>query len=276
MLIPRQASHWLGIIIISLTSFGPDTSHATAYTDGFTWDRFTEFTTANNNNLDANGNPVWTYEWFTGFGTGADYTNTNLMGTVYNWTPPRWGQGNVNVSAWDQNTGFRDAYNPSQTVSLLRWTNPTGDGSNIDIDGNLTLFWGGTTGGAGWYTSAIDARFVAGIHDVSTDAITLLNDDLITAPFTGQNHYCGSSFGNCPNVTITLDHSVIIDAGDSFFWTVIPLGTASANNRWLTLNDNGMNIGYHIPVVAAVVPEPSAFLLLASGLLLLGRNRFKT
>ncbi len=239
------------LLIISFTT----NAYAGPYSGGHVWDRNTEYTTASNPGVDLVGNAVWSYEYF----TGMNYDTTTLFTQVASWGP-RWEHGPMNISGWDQNTNYDSGWNTSLETSMIRWTNPVGDGVNVDFDGHLTMFWGGDDSWRlpGFNASPVDVQMVMGYHDASENQITLLMDELITAPFSGEV-FC-ANFGDCPQVQIPLNYSLSMDIGDSFFWTAITLGQVNAN-RWVTLNDNPMSISL------ASVPEPTTMLLFGTGII---------
>ena len=242
---------------------------ADPYYAGYEWNRWdgknspiTEYTTSSNPGPDREGNNVWSYEWF----TGMDYLNTNLMTQVTSWgDPQRWEYGGNNISGWDQNPGY--ANNPDSP--LIRWTNPVGDNTEIDIQGNFWLWWGGANQwhtGHDWMATPNDLQFVLGYHDISESQTTLLIDQYIDSPFTGE-YNCGPNFGDCPSYTVLLDLQLSMDLGDSIFWTALRLDNVNTGGRWITLNDGNMSI--------SIVPEPVSSTLFIVGSAILGFRRFK-
>ncbi|MBI5664916.1 MAG: PEP-CTERM sorting domain-containing protein [Nitrospirae bacterium] len=267
----------VGIFVAAILLCGSASKSGAEYQDGFTWDRNGDFLITNDLNFkkDTQGSTVWSYEWF----TGTDYLHTSNM--AYYWTDPMPGNGrwkrqamydnDVNISRWDQNTNFYSGYNANKNSSLIRWTNPVGNDSDIDILGSLRLYWGGQSMSytGNYWASPVDVQLIMGYFDSSSNSVTVLKNDLLTSPFSADME-CGANFGNCPNMVIPIDLSISMDSGDSFFWTAIPQGQVTNKNRWITLNDTQMNISYQ----PAVVPEPISYVLFITGGAALGFRRF--
>ncbi len=245
------------------------------YSNGFEWDRYTDYSGIDNPHNDQAGNNVWSYEHF----TNQDFLNsTALTSTVYD--PPRWGDDQHNFSAGDQNVNFWQGYQiynmgpgfPHPYYStLIRWTNPVGDNVDIDFTGNLKMWWAGWNPGTESYISyPMDVRFVIGLYDESENQYISLRDEIIDAPFETFRDTGTTNWGDNPNITIPVDYHVNMDLGDSYFWSIMPLETVN-KGAWITLNDNPMRITYDAPVV----PEPVSSVLFITGGAVLGFLRLR-
>ncbi len=270
-----NAKRALNVILIIITlGFAYSTQAGAAYTPTYEWDRNTEYTNITNPGPDLEGNNVWSYEWF----TGMDYLHTNPMTQITNWNIPqekqRWEHGPLNISGWDQNTNYDSDWNTGFETTLIRWTNPVDNTATIDIDGSMTLYWGGDDNWSapGNNASPVDVQFVLGYYDVSKSQATLLIDQFIDSSTDSSygdsfdaNEAC-NPFSTCPKYIMPLDYSVSMDQGDSIFWTAITLDQVTTN-RWTTLNDNNMSI--------TMVPEPISSALFLVGGVILGFRRFR-
>ncbi len=244
------------------------------YSDGFEWDRYTDFSYINNPHNDQAGSTVWSYEYF----QNQDFLNTTLQTTPYG--SDRWGDDQHNFSAWDQNVNFWQGYQTYNMGTgfphpyyntLIRWTNPVGDNVDIDFTGKLKMWWAGWNPNTQSYISyPMDVRFVEGIYDVSENQYIEVRDEIIDAPFESFLDTGTTTWGDNPNISIPVDYHINMDQGDSYFWSIMPLETVN-KGAWITLNDNPMRISYDVPVV----PEPISSVLFVIGGAILGFRRFR-
>lgn len=266
-------------ITLFLTTFLMITvASAGDYDAGFVWRKADDYTagtinnsTAGNPNLDKNGNPAWSYESFDKDLLNWDSSSLMVWRQNFRWVDA----GDfVNISKWDQNVGLDTNWNTTGVDSLVRWTNPTGESIQVDMTGQLRNVWAGLDwvngGWSSYYVASPSAvRVILGYHDFSQGTSTLLIDNTYASPISADTR-C-NTWAECPYIDTSLTRSISLDAGDSLFWTTIPLGGAPGKNRWITTTDASVRI-----TLTAVVPEPvSAILLITGGMILTGRRLLK-
>lgn len=239
------------------------------YPGGFSWNLLMDYTagtvknsTAGNPDSDANGNPVWSYEWINAKGQtmGSPWYATSsqlLTWDSYQYNPLTWAainNGTVNMNQWNMN--FHYSSPGCDKVPVVRWTNPTGETRTVDMSGRYTISWWGLNPNPEWPSepdywdsylvgSPVDVKFVIGFHDKSENTTTVLYTQTYSKPRPGETTCVAPNYGDCDHVDVIADLTVEVEPGDSIFWTARPAGCYNDRNRWITINHNNITMTLH-------------------------------
>lgn len=240
------------------------------YAPGFVWDRSADWvlgsvegSTLGNAAPDKKGNPVWRYEWTTG--GDLDSANPwylqqkNLMTWDY-WNPPGppveqlWSRADnlePKITQWLLTHSRSETWYSWEYQSVVRWINPAGDGTIVNITGNPRLVWEGHGG-----SPDVDIDVVLVKKDESEQTVELLYAETLSNPtpgITSSSMYLPMSFSN-----------ERFDAGDSVFLTLRSRTAPSPQVSWILLLDD-IKITY-----VTSVPEPTETALLTAGAIAVG------
>lgn len=252
---------------------------AAEYASGFVWDRSNDWTpgaavgsTIGNPGTDMLGNPVWSYEYTSGGALGASnawFLQPKHLMIWDNWNPPGPAAEQLWVRA-DNSEPKINQYNLSHSrslkwnawdyQSLVRWTNPVGEGTLVNIGGALAVEWGG------WGVSPeVDVDVIIARKDSSTNSLELLVAQTISNPKANQPN------PPFPRVKIPLSFSnVRMDENDSFLISARAATAPSTLDSWIILYDDA-KITY-----VSTVPEPQSYVSFTVGLgLVAGLLRFR-
>jgi hypothetical protein len=167
---------------------------------------------------------------------------------------------NLTITLWDatSGTGYNNAYNPGGSYSFAF--------GFFDIDG-----------GAGTYD--VVTVYTPGTYTVSSSTALVITtgtgvsfSGIASPEIPGQG---GITTLTAAQADVAAVYTVSNTSSINFDYTVGVSGTPVANGRNLLVDGNGLmeNLAPHGPVTETFIPEPSAMLLAASGLFLLGIRR---
>jgi hypothetical protein len=245
---------------------------AQQYSPGFTWDRSTDWaagpvagSTTGNPMPDAQGMSVWSYEWVQGGALGSANEWFAQPSSLSVWDPDWHGINGGATGAWVQADNvnppiFQDRmthnvhHTSSASMPLVRWMNPIGDGTQVNLNGELNVIWSGDS-----YTGVpVSVDVVIAMNDFSTGQTTPLLATTVDKPLAFASIL--------DSTTIDVDLTgVALDEGDSLLFSLRGQEDFEGVGRWVILQDN---------VQISLVPAPGAFALLGlAGVASLRRRR---
>lgn len=248
-------------------------AQAADYVPGFVWDRSDDWVagpqvgwTTGNPAPDKLGNPVWSYEYTSGgpIGSANPWYLAEKHAMIWDhWDPAGptpedlWVRADnlepkINRTTLSNSRSLR--WNSWEYQSLVRWINPVGDGTIVDITGSLRVDW------AGWGVSPdVDVDVIIGFKDFSSNTLTLLFERTVQNPTPGLPN------PPFPRVIMPLGiHSLRMDAGDSLLVSLRAKTAPSELDSWIVMYDD-VKIRY-----VTTVPEPAQWSMFAGGLILVG------
>lgn len=243
---------------------------AQQYAPGFEWNRHVNWvpgtaagSTAGNPQPDGEGSGTWQAEWTEGGPIGSSNEWFAQPGRLMVWDPDWYGIGaggawvkdnNVNPPVFNNrmtHNVHKDAY---EAIPMMRWINPVGDNTIIDINGSLDIKWSGHE----FFGVPVGVDVVIAVNDFSTGVTTILLGETLskTKPFP--------SIGDTTTVEVSLGR-VTLDEGDSIIISLRGHSSFDGDGRWVVMEDN---------VSITLTPAPGASALLGmAGLAALRRRR---
>lgn len=209
------------------------------------------------------GADVWGYESVSGSALGSAGAWYDQPRTPLTWDPQWW---NTGVGAWTagddksppimQDRFIHNLHTSTfDSVPMVTWNNPLGDGTAVDVTGSLRLRWTGN-GGIGM---PVDVDLMLGLYDASSG---------ITSPLLAQTYAKPTPAPSFEEeIVIPLEFTnIMLDAGDQIVLTHRGREAFGPQGMWVTVFDGGMNI--------TLVPAPGAAAVLGmAGLAALRRRR---
>lgn len=248
-----------------------DCNEGGRYYKGYIWKLVNDYTpgtarysTLGNPDNDANGVPAWSYEWINTSGLGIDvpwYTSRSTLLTwdSFDYNRNFWAtnDGGVNLNKYVVNYSLSN--NGIGKAPLVRWTNPTGRSVRVNIYGRFRLNWYGLNVNPNWRTdgnywtsylagSPADVNIAVGYYDVSAKSTSTLLSQKVSKPINGETTCVAPNYDACDHEFVYVNSDVIVDPGDSIFWTARPLKYYSDRNRWITMD--------HGDITIRIVPDP--------------------
>ncbi len=243
---------------------------AQQYTPGFEWDRSANWTpgltagsSAGNPQPDGEGTGTWQAEWTQGGPLGSSNEWFAQPGQLMVWDPDwyginaggAWVKGdNVNPPIFNNRLTHNIYTTAYESIPMMRWVNPVGDSTVVDIAGTLGVTWSGND----FFGVPVEVDVVIAVNDFSAGVTTaLLSDTLIkSTPFP--------SVGDSTIVEVDLGQ-VVLDQGDSIIISLRARDSFDGDGRWIVMEDN---------VTITLVPTPGATALLGmAGFAALRRRR---
>ncbi len=243
---------------------------AQQYAPGFEWNRranwvpgTTPGSTAGNPQPDGEGNAVWQAEWTQGGPFGSVNEWFAQPGRLMVWDPDWYGIGSGGAWVQDDNVNppifnnrmthniHVDAY---QAIPMMRWINPVGDNTVVDIAGTLGITWSGHE----FFGVPVDVDVVIALNDFSTGETTILLGETLTKskPFP--------SVGDSTDINVSLGQ-ITLDEGDSLIFSIRGNSSFGGDGRWIIMEDN---------ISITLIPAPGASALMGlAGLAALRRRR---
>lgn len=227
------------------------------YSQGFVWNRQSDWlpgistgSGVNNPGPDAEGNPVWSYEVGHGGPLGSDDPWYESQTEQMTWDDAWWESGRGAWSNGDEKNPpvFADWMTHNlgvpnfDNVPIVRWNNPAGDGTVLDMAGTLRILWTGED----YVGAPTDVDVIVGMFDASAQAMNLLLATTVSKPHDML------SVGDWAAVPVSLD-SIAMDAGDSI--VISARGHDVLPSRWIDLHDTDVGI--------TLVPAPGVAGLIA-------------
>lgn len=227
-------------------------SASAQYTIGDSWDRSAQWlpgamhgTTINNPSPDGMGNMVWSYEHAFGGGFSSSNPWFEQPSTPMTWDSSWWKTG---WGVWSRGNNFSPpilaerlihtlSAKSANTMPMVRWTNPAGDGTLISISGDLTIGWQGFNGVG--YESTVEV--VIAVVDSSSGTITPLYTNTVTKPSSAPV----KEFLSLP----ILLSGIVLDDGDSILFTH-RAQAASIPAGWVSMYDD-------VSLTFTTIPAPS-------------------
>ncbi len=215
-----------------------------------------------NNPSPVNGTAAWQYETVQGGGLGSQNPWYAQPGQLMTWDPAWY---NTGWGVWSAGNNLNPPILPGRlihnvdpsvyaSVPLVRWLNPMGNGSVIDITGTLTVGWNGVNG----VGRPVNVDVVIGRRNASNNTVTVLFSDTVFKP----NPF--PSVGDSVFLPVSLQH-VTVNQGDSIVISERGQNAVGPLGAWINLYDD---------VTISTVPTPGALGLLGmSGLIATRRKR---
>lgn len=261
-------------------------AYADGYEPGFVWDVAVDWvvrppgdhgTTNGNPLVDAMGNPVWGFDYFTNVPVGSDLGSTNPWYkvqtiTTMTWDSDFWSSGGrwVNIddgtphitTGWMNHLLNNTTYGSYSSVPLLRWTNPCPDPIKVSLKSkegplDFAMMWNSNVEAGG--APLVDVDIAVVLYDASEASYQPLYAVPVSKP---TNNNVNEALTLSPLWIEELD----LDPGDQIFITARGVSQTypSAGAQYVTFYD-GMEI--------TIIPEPATLGLLAVGALAVIRRR---
>lgn len=245
-------------------------SMAQQYSPGFEWNRSANWqpgttpgSTAGNPQPDGEGNAAWQYEWAVGGPVGAPDEWFGQPSQLMVWDQDWYGIGsggawvkddNVNPPIFNNRMTHNSHVSQYEAIPMVRWINPVGDGTLVDIVGNLNVAWSGHD----LIGVPMDVEVVIALNDFSAGVTSILSDELVSKP----NQL--PSVGDSTNIPVSIGQ-VSLDQGDSIIVTLRAQRSVAGDGRWVVLEDS---------LSVTLIPAPGAAGVMGmAGLIALRRRR---
>lgn len=217
-----------------------------------------------NNPSTVNGQPVWQYEVAQGGGLNASdawYKNpTQLMTWDAGWYQTGWGVWSNGDNANPPILASRLVHNVAAAtfndIPVVRWMNPLGNNTTLDITGSLIVNWNGLNG----LGRPDDVDVVIAKYSAALNTTVPILSTTVSKPTPGV------SIGDSVLIPVNL-LGITLSAGDSIVLTERGQTALSPLGAWINMYD-----GVTFRAVAAPAPA-SAALLGMGGLVALRRRR---
>lgn len=242
---------------------------AQQYAPGYEWNRTANWvagttpgSTIGNPQPDGEGAGVWQYEWVEGGGIGSANEWFAQPSHLMVWDDNWWniGSGGAWVNSDELNPPIfnnRMTHNlhdtSSSAIPMVRWINPVGNGTVVDIAGVLNVTWSGHE----FFGVPVATDVVIAHNDFSTGITSLLYSDTLLKPSPFP------SIGDSVDVPISI-RGVVMDEGDSILISLRGQRDFAGDGRWVILED---------AISITLIPAPGAAALLGMGGLIALRRR---
>jgi hypothetical protein len=243
---------------------------AQQYTPGFEWNRSANWvpgsiagSSAGNPQPDGEGSAAWQAEWTQGGPMGSSNEWFAQPGQLMVWDPDWYGIGsggawvkgdNVNPPIFNNRMTHNIHSTAYSAIPMMRWINPVGDNTVIDIAGTLDVTWSGHE----FFGVPVEVDVVIAVNDFSTGVTSVLVGETLSkaTPFP--------SVGDSSVVDVSLGQ-VVMDEGDSLIFSLRARDSFDGDGRWIVMQDN---------VTITLTPTPGASVLLGiAGLAAIRRRK---
>lgn len=249
----------------------PSVSAAAEYESGFVWKRSAEYrdgtiagATTGNPFSDSLGNESWMFGWTTGgaLDSTSPWIFNDIVPMVWDddWWPVgqgRWARyydgpgadnnGNPPIGRYGLVHDLSERTESVDFMPVVSWSNPTDQAALVNIKGNFTVVWEGSSGVPGVNIApAISAEVAIGAKSASRGTTRLLYETVLVNPLSGV------AYGDTPP-TLTDDvdlDSIALAPDEVLTFSLRGLGPERSPPTWVALRDD-VRIIYVSPI-----PEP--------------------
>lgn len=218
-----------------------------------------------NNPSTVNGQPVWQYETVQGDGlngTNPWFKNTSqLLTWDAGWCQTGWGVWSKADNNSPPILASRLVHNVAASayndIPIVRWRNPLGDNTTLDLTGSLVVNWNGMNG----LGRPDDVDVVIAKHNAALNTTDAIFSTTVVKPNPNP------SIGDSVLIPISI-HSIAMNLGDSIIVTHRGQTALTPLGAWVNLYDG---VTFH----AVAAPAPASAALLGMGGLVAMRRRRK-